>query len=62
MNTKFDELSTRLETIERKPQAAESVAKQNPNNINNLTSDSTAFQEKLSEQVKKILEEFCNHS
>ena len=58
MNTKFDELSTRLETIGRKAEAAELLAKQNQNNINNLTSDSTAFQEKLSEQAKKILEEF----
>ena len=56
MNTKFDELSTKIETIDRKPEAAETLAKQNQNNISNLTSESTALQEKLAEQVKKIHE------
>ena len=56
MNTKFDELSTSVETIDRKAEAAETLAKQNQNNISNLTGDSTAFQEKLAEQAKKIHE------
>ena len=54
VNTKFDKLSTRVETIDRKAEAAKSLAKQNQNNINNLTSESTALQEKLAEQAKKI--------
>ena len=56
MNTKFDELSTKIEAIDRKAEAAETLAKQNENNISNLTSESTALQEKLAEQVKKIHE------
>ena len=56
MNTKFDELSTRIETIDRKAEAAETLAKLNQNNISNLTSESTALQEKLEEQAKKIHE------
>ena len=43
MDTKFDELSTRIEAIDRKVEAAETQAKQNQNNI----SDLTALQEKL---------------
>ena len=54
MNTKFDELSTRIETIDRKAEAAETLAKQNRNNISNLTSESTALQEKSAEQLNKI--------
>ena len=54
MNTKFDKHSTRIETIGRKAEVAESLAKQNHNNISNLTSESTALQEKLAEQAKKI--------
>ena len=54
VNTKFDKLSTRVETIDRKAEAAKSLAKQNQNNINNLTSESMALQEKLAEQAKKI--------
>ena len=46
MNTKFDEHSTKIETIDRKPEAAETLAEQNQNNISNLTSESTALQEK----------------
>ena len=53
MNTKFDELSTRIKTIDRKTEAAESL--ENQNNISNLTSESTALQEKLSEQAKKYM-------
>ena len=56
MNTKFEELSTKIETIDNKTEAAESLSKQNQNNISNLTSESTALQEKLAGQVKKIHE------
>ena len=56
MNTKSDELSTRIKTIDRKAEAAETPAKQNQNNISNLTSESTALQERLAEQAKKIHE------
>ena len=56
MDTKFDELSTRIETIDRKPEIAETPAKQNQNSISDLTSESTVFQEKLAEQMKKIHE------
>ena len=56
MNTKSDELSTRIKTIDRKAEAAETLAKQNQNNISNLTSESTALQERLAEQAKKIHE------
>ena len=56
MNTKFDELSTRIETVDKKAEARELLAKQNQNNISNLTSEPTAFQEKLVEQAKKIHE------
>ena len=56
MNTKFEELSTKIETIDNKTETAESLSKQNQNNISNLTSESTALQEKLAEQVKKIHE------
>ena len=52
MDTKFDELSTRIETINRKVEAAETQTKQNQNNI----SDLTALQEKLIKQAKKIRE------
>ena len=52
MDTKFDELSTRIETIDRKVEAAETQSKQNQNNI----SDYTALQEKLIKQAKKIRE------
>ena len=54
MTTKFDELSTRIETIDKKTEAAETLAKQNQNKISNLTCESTALQEKLAEQAKKI--------
>ena len=40
VDTKFDELSTRIETIDRKAEAAEALAKQNQNN-SDLTSEST---------------------
>ena len=52
MDTKFDELSTRIETIDRKVEAAETQSKQNQNNV----SDYTALQEKLIKQAKKIRE------
>ena len=54
MDTKFDELSTRIESIDRKAEAAETLAKQNQNSISNLTSESSALQKKLAEQTKKI--------
>ena len=44
MDTKFDKLSRDSRTL----------AKQNQNSISNLTSESTALQEKLAEQAKKI--------
>ena len=53
MNTKFHELSTWIETLDRKAEVAETLAKQNQNNISNLTSESSALQEKLVEQAKK---------
>ena len=56
MNTKFDELSSRIGIRDRKAEAAESLAKQNQNSISNLTSESTAVQEKIAEQAKKIHE------
>ena len=56
MDTKFDEISTRIKTIDRKAETAETLAKQNQNNTSNLTSESTALQEKLIEQAKKIHE------
>ena len=56
MDTKYDELSTRIETVDRKAEAAERPAKQNQNNISDLTSESTALQEKIVEQVNKICE------
>ena len=56
MDTKFDELSTRIETIDRKTEAAKTLAKQNQNSISNLLSKSKALQEKLAEQEKKICE------
>ena len=56
MNTKSDELSTRIKTIDRKAEAAETPAKQNQNNTSNLTSESTALQERLAEQANKIHE------
>ena len=49
MSTKFDKLSTRIETIDRKAEATETLAKQNQNSISNLTSESTALQEKLAQ-------------
>ena len=52
MDTRFDELSTRIETIDRKAEAGETQSKQNQNNI----SDLTALQEKLIKQAKKIRE------
>ena len=54
MNIKFDELRTRIETIERKVEATETLAKQNQNNIICLTNETTALQKNLAEQVKKI--------
>ena len=56
MNTKSDELSNRIETIDKKAEAAESLAKQNQNNICSLASQSTALQKKLAEQAKKMCE------
>ena len=56
MDTKYDELSTRIETVDRKAEAAEGPAKQNQNNISDLTSGSTALQEKIVEQANKICE------
>ena len=43
MDTEFDELSTRIETIDRKAEAAEILAKQNQNSITDLESESTAL-------------------
>ena len=52
MNTKFDELGTRIKVINRKAEVAQLIVKENQNN-RNLATDSTAFQEKLTEQTKK---------
>ena len=52
--TKFVKLGTRIETLNRNAQAAESLAEKTQNNISNRRSESTAFQEKLAEQAKKI--------
>ena len=38
MNSKSGELSTSIEKVDREAEAAESLVKQNQNNINNLTS------------------------
>ena len=54
MNTNFDELSTRIETIDRKAEAAVTLAIQNQNNMSNITSESTALQENSAEQANKI--------
>ena len=43
METEFDELSTRIETIDRKAATAETLAKRNQNSISDLTSESTAL-------------------
>ena len=56
MNTKSDKLKTRIETIDRKAEAAASIAKQDQNKISNPTSESKALQQKLTEQQKKIHE------
>ena len=37
MNNTFDKISTRTKSIDRKAEAAESLAKQHQNNISNLT-------------------------
>ena len=54
MDTKFDDLGTRIETKGRKAEAAETLSKQNQNSISDLTSESTALEEKLAEQANKI--------
>ena len=56
IKSNFNKLSTRIETIDKKVEAAETLAKENQNNISNLTCVSTAVQEKLAEQAKKIHE------
>ena len=53
MNTKFDELSTNELRNNRQEGRG---SRNNQNNISDLTSESTALQEKLVEQVKKIRE------
>ena len=56
MDTKFEELSTRIETIDSKAEAAETLAKQNQNSISDLSKEPTALQKKAVEQTKKIEE------
>lgn len=51
MNTKFDELSTRIGTVNRNAEAGESLCKENWNKISNLPSESTAHKENLAEQA-----------
>ena len=51
MNTKFDELSTNELRNNRQEGRG---SRNNQNNISDLTSESTALQEKSVEQVKKI--------
>ena len=43
ISTKFDELKTRIEAIDRKADAAESLARQNHNKISILTIEPTAL-------------------
>ena len=61
-NTKFVKVSTIIETIDSKTEGAELLAKNNQNNISKNASESTALQNKLPEQTKKIheLEENIN--
>ena len=51
MNTKFDELKTRIETVNRNAEAGESLSKENQNKISNLLSETTAHKENLAEQT-----------
>ena len=44
MDTKFDELSTRIERIDSKAEAAETLGKQNQNSISDLSKEPTALQ------------------
>ena len=44
MDTKFDELSTRIERIDSKAEAAETLAKQNQYSISDLSKEPTALQ------------------
>ena len=55
MDTKFEELRSRIETTGKKEEAAETLAKQNQNSVSNLTSESPVLQEELAEQAKKIM-------
>ena len=47
MYIKFNELNTRIETIDRRVEAAETLAKQNQNSISNLTRETTVEQVKM---------------
>ena len=51
MNTKFDELSTRIETVNRNAEAGELLSKENQNKISNLPSESTVHKDNLAEQA-----------
>ena len=55
MDTKLEEFRSRIETIDKKEEAAETLAKQNQNSVSNLTSESPVLQEELAEQAKKIM-------
>ena len=55
MDTKFEELRSRIETTDKKEEAAETLAKQNQNSVSNLTSESPVLQEELAEQAKKTM-------
>ena len=53
MDTKLEEFRSRIETIDKKEEAAETLAKQNQNSVSNLTSESPVLQEELAEQFNK---------
>ena len=55
-NTKFVKVTTIIETIDRKKEGAELLAKNNQNNISKHTSESAALQKNLPEQTKKMHE------
>ena len=58
INTTFDELSTRKETIDRQTkaaEAAETIAKQNQKNISSITSESTSLQKTYQNRRRKYM-------
>ena len=55
MNIKFDELSTRIKTIDMNAQATESLAKQNKNNISNLKVNQQLFKKNYQNKRRKYV-------